>query len=329
MLNPNALRQQADSMLRRCPADPKKLVLLHAAVALGSAFVITALNFLLGRLIADTGGLSGLGMRSVLSTVQTLLELALAVALPFWEIGLVYAALGWARGNAVGVTDLMQGFRRCGAVLVMRLLQGWVFFFLGSAVFYFSSMVFLATPFSKPLLEIMEPMIGQELSAQQLEEFLTPELLASAAKVSTPLLVIFGCLFAVAALPLFYRLRFADLAVMDGHGPVKSLLGSVHLTRRHTWQLVRLDLSFWRFYLLQALCVAISYADTLLPALGVSLPLDPQVAFFLFYFIGAGCQFLLLWQYQAHVVTAYGVMYDHLSGHTALPGGDSPAAGPA
>lgn len=308
-VRPSVLRRQAEDMLQKAPYDPKRLVLIHASVALGASLLVTIVNYILNQQIAGTGGLSGMGLRSVLSTVQVVLELVILVGTPFWEFGLLFAVLGWARGEKADFQSLLQGFRRFGSVLALRLLRGGLFFLMAIAVIQLSSTVFLLTPFSESLMEVMEPVITASGDPQQLEAILTPQLLASAVEACIPLVLITGALYALLAIPVFYRLRFADFAVMDGAGAVSAMVQSVRFTQKKSLQLVKLDLSFWWFYLLQLLCVAISYGNIILPALGITFPFSEDTALFLFYVIGNLCQLLLLWQYQASVLTAYGLAY--------------------
>ncbi len=313
-LQPAALRRQGADLAQSSPYNPKRLVLLHTAVALGLALLITALNYILNLQIADTGGLAGLPLRTVLSTVQAVLELALVVALPFWEIGLLFAALNWTSGNPASPRDFWQGFRRAGSVLALRLITGVVFFILSFAAVNLCSTIFLFTPWAKPLLEMIEPILSQAaVNPQQASQLLTPEVLAQAARASIPLLILSAALFAAIAIPLFYRLRFAKFAVVSGAGGLRGIMHSVRLTQGNRLRIFQLDLSFWWFYLLQALCLVISYGDTLLPLVGITLPISEGGAFFLFYILGAACQGLLLWQYQAKVLTAYCLAYNQLS----------------
>lgn len=323
-IKPSALRYEARNALQNATYNPKRLVLLHAAIALGSSLLITLLNYVLNLQIAQTGGLSDMGLRLILTTIQVVLELVVMVGLPFWEIGLIFAALCWGRGEEVTFPSLLQGFRRFGSVLGLKLLQGGLFLLMGFVILNFSTTIFLLTPYSKPLLEILEPVIQTTANPQQMEVLLTPELIASAIEVSTPLLVIFGVLYILAAIPVFYRLRFSEFAVMDGSGSLSAMVQSVRATQKKSLQLVKLDLSFWWFYLLQLLCIAVSYGDTILGNLGIALPVSADAAFFLFYVLGALCQGLLLWQYQATVLTTYGLAYKAFEGRPLTPETQNP-----
>ena len=312
------LRRQAGQRLEKVQS-PKRLVLIHTAVALGATLLVTGLNWLLSKQIAGTGGLSGIGLRSVLATIQSLLELAVSVCLPFWEIGLLFAVLSWVDGKNAGVPHLLQGFRRLGAVLAMRLLRGGLFLALGIAIMNLSAIVFMLTPFSAPFLEYLEPIVQEATTPEQVQALLTPELVAEAAEMTLPLLVIFSVLYLAAAIPVFYRLRFADFGVMEGKGAVRALVQSARLTQGSTLQLMKLDLSFWWYYLLLGLCVAVSVGDTLLPGLGIALPFSQDAGFFLFYVLGTVCQGVLLWQCCGQVNTTYALAYRTLGQPPVMP----------
>lgn len=302
------LHRQAEARLQKAAYSPRRLVLIHSAISLGASLLVTFLNYLFSRQIAGTGGLGGLGARSVLSTVQSLLELVVMVVLPFWEIGLIRAALCWSREEPADFSALLAGFRRIGPVLRQKLFQGGLFVALAMALLQFSTTVFMLTPFSKGLGELLAPLY----QSSDPETLLTDAYMAQVGQAVLPFAVIFAVLYAVVAIPLFYRVRFSEFFVMDGNGAVKSIVESARITRRNVWQIVKLDLSFWWFYLLQLLCVAVSYGDSLLAAAGVSLPLSADTAFFLFYVLGAVCQLVLLWQYQAKVSTAYALAWQDM-----------------
>ena len=309
MLQQSVLHRQAGEQLQKAAYRPKKLVLIHTAVSIGSLLLVNVLSYLLSLLIDRTGGLSGMGIRSVLATIQSVFELGITVALPFWEIGLLYAALGWAKGDSSTPADLLAGFRRFGSVLGLRLLQGGMFFLLTFGIFNISYMIFLLTPFASPLISLLEPLIAQSSASGQLESVLTEELIATAGQACVPMFIIFGLLLAAAAIPLFYRVRFADFALMDGSRAAKSLVDSIKLTRKNCLQIAKIDLSFWWFYLLQVLSIAIGYTDSVLPLLGVTLPLSQEVSFFLFSSLSLLAQGLLVWRYQDVVLTTYGLAY--------------------
>ena len=66
MLQVSQLHNRANERLTQVE-NPKKIALIHTAIALGASFLLTLVGYLLSLEIADNGGLSGLGTRTVLS----------------------------------------------------------------------------------------------------------------------------------------------------------------------------------------------------------------------------------------------------------------------
>ena len=87
---------------------------------------------------------------------------------------------------------------------------------------------------------------------------------------------------------------------------------SNRIMRRNCWKLFRLDLDFWWFYALQILVTVLCYGDLLVEWLGIPLPIDKDVRFFLFYIVYALCQLALYTYAWGRVQTTYGVAYDVL-----------------
>ena len=138
MLNSQHLKQTArDTLL----GDYKRLALIHTAVALGVSLVVTLLHYYLNNQIGNTGGLSGLGARTVLETAQTVLQYVVNLALPFWEIGFLFAALQMARGQKAEVSSFLEGFRRFGPVLRLYLTRSLLFIGVGVASAYVSAFI--------------------------------------------------------------------------------------------------------------------------------------------------------------------------------------------
>ena len=102
-----ALRQEAARKLESAP-NRGKLVLLFASVSAGLSFAAGLVSMLLDSQIAGTGGLDGLQLRSVLSTVQAMLNILLLVFIPFWNLGYTSVALKLGREEAAAETDLLD-----------------------------------------------------------------------------------------------------------------------------------------------------------------------------------------------------------------------------
>ena len=181
--NLNTLPGRADRLLSQAPYSPKRLALLHAGVALGISLLATVLNLFLSRQIDATGGLAGMGLRSVLSTIQSVLELAGSLALPFWEMGIFAAAFLWASAQAAQPEVLPEGFRRFGPVLRLRLLQAILLVVLFMVLIYPSSFIFLLTPWAGPLLEHLQTLVSPDMTE------LTPQMLEAAAAYGQQLVI--------------------------------------------------------------------------------------------------------------------------------------------
>ena len=78
-------KNRARDTLNNAACDTQKLTLLHTGAALAVSLVLTLLNLLLNRQIDTTGGLAGIGTRSVLELLQSVLSLGSSIAIPFWN----------------------------------------------------------------------------------------------------------------------------------------------------------------------------------------------------------------------------------------------------
>lgn len=306
------LRREAELRLATARYSPRRLVLIHTAVSLGASLVLALLNLLFSHLIAQTGGLSGMGTRSMLQTAQAMLELAVNIALPFWNIGLTRAALCWARGESAEPPTLLEGFRLFRSVLRVKILTALVFLAIIIAVSNIGTILFMFTPFASPLMKALDP-IMQNAGTLDPEVFLSDEVMAQLGTAIIPFYIFFVALLAAIAIPVWYRIRFADFGVMDGNRARVSMLHSFRITKNKAFAIFKIDLHFWWFYLLQLLTVVLCYGDSILGALGIALPMSEELAYVLFYAVGIVCQGILLWYYQAKVSAVYGLAYETLS----------------
>ena len=310
MLRPSALRHQAAQHLERSAYSPKKLVLLHTALALGSFLLTALINYLLSLQIADTGGLGGLGTRSVLSTLQSCLQLSQVVLLPFWQVGYTFVTLKFARKEAAAPTDLCRGFGLFLPMLRLLLLQGLLYLGIGFVASQLGSFLFMLTPWAAPMMEAtMEIMYGSGSV-----EDMTYAMEKMMAEAAVPLMICSAIVFIAAAAPFFYRFRQAQLILLDEpeKGALYAMRTSWQRMRGSCMALFRLDLSFLWFYLLDLLVTLICYADWLLASLGVTLPVDPTLAFFSTFILYLVAQLVLYWWRKNEVSTTYAVFYDAL-----------------
>lgn len=287
----------------------RKIVFIHTLVSVGLMLLLTVADYILMDKVNETSGLAGIGSRAILETLRTILQYVGMILLPFWELGLVFASLRMARGQQVSTYALKEGFRRFWTALRLMLLRLVLCLVAGIAAMQVSLTTFLYTPLSDRLTALVAPFAEKGSDVQTIfQEIPFHEIQAAV----LPALILFAVLFLGLLIPVLYRVRFADFAVMDGAGAFASLLSSNRRMKRNCFKLLRVDLQFWWFYLLEVLVVVLCYGNTLLQALGVTLPLSEGAGFFLFYGLYALCQLGLHSLFRGRVQTTYAAIYDDL-----------------
>lgn len=314
ILNSRELKTRAKEKLSGAACNHKKLALIHTGIALGAHILVVLLQLYLNHQIGSTGGLAGLGTRTILETIQMVLQYAVNLALPFWEVGFLFAALKWARGEQAGFPHLAEGFRRFGPVLRLYLLEGLIFIGVGMISMYAGAFLFSITPFSASMQKLLLPVVESggsiEAAYAALEALPFEELL----QMFLPALILIGVLFGVLALVLHYRFRMAQFLVMDqpGTGALMALLVSSHMTKYRRMKLFRLDLSFWWFYVLVALSGVAMYADVLLGYAGMELAVSAEALWIGSYLLGCLIQLVVYWQFYGYVQTTSAIAYEEL-----------------
>lgn len=305
------LMRKGDEAVSGASFDPKKLILLYAGASSAVMLLVTAASFILQSQIAGTGGLSGLSMRSMLETAIQVLQLAVNLLLPFWSFGYLSCILRMTRGQRFGLDGLLEGFRNFGPVLRLFLLRSGYFLLLALLCLYPSMMIFLWTPLSAEFQAIITPL------ADQINTGLLPDdaTLTAATNAMVPMLVIYGLLFLVIAGPKYYNYRMADYCLLDNPkaGALAAIRRSTVMLYKNRLELLKLDLRFWWFYLLDGLTVALCYADTLLAMVGIPLPLSTEVSYFLFYVLYLVSQLGLYVWARNQVECTYAAAYECLN----------------
>lgn len=306
--NPKAFTDAAGEALDHA-RDNRKIVALWAGVSLGISLLSSLLNFVLQGQIDTTGGLSGIGLRSILSTLQSILGMGNALFIPFWSLGYTSAVLGFARKQPVTSHTLLNGFRRFGSGFRLMLLKFLLFILLAVFGIYIAAMFLAMTPLAEPVYAVMEANLEAVMS-YNIDDALAAEMLTAMA----PMLLCCTVISFLIVIPVFYKLRMADYLVMDEPpmGALACALGSRQLMRGNCMSLLRLDLRFWWFYLLSILTTVLCYGDVLLAFLGVQLPISASAAFFAFYIASLLANFAVLYFHGNRVYTAYAAFYDTL-----------------
>lgn len=320
-LNPRLLKETAARQLEQAAYNPKKLVLVHTGVFIGLNLAVNLLNLVLNNQIGTTGGLSGMGLRSILQTVQTLLGYFSAFFSPFWAAGFLFAAISIFRSAEVGPKSFLRGFTRFGRILSFTLWQ--VLLLVSSCIvlMYVTCFLYMLTPFSKEATDLINQAIAENshaLTQGALDLSLFPMEEITAAMM--PMMIFYG--IAALALTTFisYQLRLGTFLLIEGinRGAFGAILVSAGLMRGHKWQMFKLDLSFWWYHGLELLFTIVLYLDLLLPMLGIPLPFDQTIMYFICLAAYGILELILHYWKKADVEVVYAAAYDAIY-QEALP----------
>ena len=305
----------ADSLLHTPGAG--KLVAIWAGVAAAAALLTSLFTLLLETQISDTGGLAGMELRSFLSTAQLALGLFTSIALPFWALGHTAACLEISRTQTARLSTLTEGFRRFGPALRFFLLQTVIYVVLAIVSLNISSILFSFTPFAGQAMNLMLPLMENPTGTG--DPMADAALLGSATEAIIPAIGMWGVVFMVLCIPTFYRLRLAQLRLVDAPacGALAALFFSIQHMRHNCIKLFLLDLRFWWCYLGELAVVVLCYGDILLPMLGVSLPMDSQVGAMVFYVVSILAQAGLYILAKNRLAVTYAGFYDRVTGQNA------------
>lgn len=297
------LKQNADETLASASYSPNRLVLIHTTAALALSLVLMALSEALSGSMGSAGGLSGMGTQSVLATAQVVLQMVSVIITPFWTAGMVHAALGYARQKPVTPGSLLEGFRRWKPILSSTLLIGLRYIGVAFIATYLAGQLIMFTPFAVPLYKA-----SMELSTNPTAD-ITALLGDSLYAMSAVYMGLFLIVFALLALPVFYRYRMVPYLIMDaqGMGGFRAMLTSREMMRKKRMWLFKVDLSFWWFYLAEigigALC-----CGHLLP----NLPMSEDVAYWVFQLAAMLGQLALYYFAKPKLEVTYARCYEAL-----------------
>lgn len=309
-----AIHETAQNALNRAN-NPGLVILVYAIICCALSLGSTVLSALLSDRISGTGGLGNIGLRSVLSTGQSVLPLVNVIVTACLDLGYHTAVLSITRGFEATPKILGNGFRHFGVILRTMLLQGAVYCIAGMGAMYLSSFIFMATPFAEDFLAVMEPHLAS-FSGVDSALALDDATVMAAANAMIPMMWIMLAVCLVVMVPIYYRFRMVSFCLADDprKGALYALTKSRWLMRRNCFALFRLDLSMWWFYLAQILINLVCYGDLLLPLMGVSFPWSDTVSYYLFYVLSLALQMVLYYFGMNRVYAAYAVAYDALQG---------------
>ncbi len=293
--------------------NARQIILVYTAVCCGLSLVVTLLTVFFSDRIAGTGGLGSIGLRSVLSTGQSVLPLIQTIVTTCLGLGYHIAILTITRGYEAGPRVLLQGFRHWGPLVRSILLQAFVYLAIGFFAANLSSLLFLMSPLSADFLEIMEPVMAN-MTVMDMGLVLDDATLMAATETMMPMVWIMLAVFLLLFIPIYYRFRMITFCLAENprKGALAAMAKSCHLLRRNCFALFRLDLSLWWYYLAQFFLMLLCYGDVILPMLGVVFPWSSTVSFYVFYLLSLALQAALYYFAMNRVNAVYAVAYDAL-----------------
>ncbi len=312
-MNLRNIREIKDLASRRLEESSaqKQIVVIYAALALGLTALVTVLNHVLNLQIDNFGGLSNLGKKTMLSSVQSMLPLAQSVLAMCLDVGYVAAMLRIARGMYTSPQTLRLGFDRFWVLLRCSVCKGLLLTGVSFISMYAGVVIFLLTPFSESALEIVTPLVSQ-MSLLDSAVMIDDAAYSQLVQAMTPCFVIGGVMLLILGGPMFYSFRMVNYVIIDkpGMGALMALRESKKMMRGNRLQLLKLDVSLWWYYLAAAVATVICYGDALLPMVGVELPVSETVAFFGFYALYLAASFCVHYFLRNRAEVCYAIAYD-------------------
>lgn len=311
--NRRAIHSRAAEVLSQAGQTEKQLILVFCGITTLMSLLSLAVSYILDLQIAETGGLSNIGLRTVLSTVQSFLPIAQIVVSVCMGFSYQQNILRIARGGCGDYRTLGQGFLHCGVLLRLSLLEGLIYFAIGFVSVQLSSIIFAMTPYAAAYFAVMEPVLDSvsSLGTIPVLDEATADAILDAC---LPAVWIFLGLFLLLSVPVFFRYRLSRLVLADDPrtGAFAALRKSRTLLRRRCMELLKLDFSLWWFYLMQVLIAMVLYADLLLPLMGISLPWNEDTVLFMVNIASLTLQFAVYYIALNRVNVAYALFYDAL-----------------
>lgn len=285
--------------------DPKKVVLVYAGIVALSSLVVTVVQDLLDSQISQTGGIQNIGTRSMLTTADTVLTIAQLLLVMCLTLGYTGSMLRIARGQYASPNSLKAGGERIWVLLRTRLLQMLIMTAAAFALCFLVVNVCLLTPLSNRVIAVMGTVSAEELLSNGLA-------LIALYSAMLPIILI----YLVALVPLLWYFsctyRMVDYLLIDR--PQLGAFGVLRESRRmmqgNMKMMLRVDLSFWWYYLLQALVSVLIYLNMVLAPFAIGLP--PEVLYWGTVVLYLAADFALRYFFSNKVAVTYALIYDSL-----------------
>lgn len=315
------LRSQAKEKLESAQ-DAARIAFVYAAVIVGASLAVNLIRMLLTHQISQYGGLSNMGLRSILSTVQTMLPIILNFLLMCLGLGFTGTMLRISRGQYASLNSLKIGFARFWVLLRAVLLQGGLYLLAAVAAYMISMQIFFLTPLARGLVAVVEPAM-QSTGGDILKVLENPAVLDQLITSMIPLYILMGVLFLAVAAPIYYRYRMVNYLILDEPrmGALLAMHTSRMLMRGNCMKYFKLDVSMWWYYAASILSLFICYGATILMLLGVEFSMSPIMISLIFFSVYLAVTFLITAFLQPHVEVVHALAYETLKPRPQPQGG--------
>ena len=302
-----ALRRLTDA------GQAKRIAAIYAGVTLGLSALVTILGLVLEAMMSGATGLGGMGRRTILSSVQSMLPWVVGLITMCVELGYQATMLRVARGQYASPQTLRLGFDRFWVLLRCILLEGVILFAIAFGGIYIATMLFMLTPFSGRVMEVLSPVL-ENVTLLSPEMVLDEALYDQLMQAMIPAFVMCAIVVAAAAIPVLYRLRMARFVIIDkpGIGALAALRESRKMMKGNCLRLVKLDMSLWPYYIGCVFASLLCYGDVLLPMMGVRFPWSDTVSYYLFLALYLAVQFAVYYFLRNQAEVAYSIAYDSI-----------------
>lgn len=302
-----ALRRLTDA------GQAKRIAAIYAGVTLGLSALVTILGLVLEAMMSGATGLGGMGRRTILSSVQSMLPWVVGLITMCVELGYQAAMLRVARGQYASPQTLRLGFDRFWVLLRCILLEGVILFAIAFGGIYIATMLFMLTPFSGRVMEVLSPVL-ENVTLLSPEMVLDEALYDQLMQAMIPAFVMCAIVVAAAAIPVLYRLRMARFVIIDkpGIGALAALRESRKMMRGNCLRLAKLDISLWPYYIGCVFASLLCYGDVLLPMMGARFPWSDTVSYYLFFALYLAVQFAVYYFLRNQAEVAYSIAYDSI-----------------
>jgi len=293
----------------------KQLALLSVGVMVAANLFLLLVGELISSLMQDATGLAMLGKRTTLLTIQSLLEFAVSVALPFWGYGFYKAAMFVSRKAEPNKKTLLWGFQKFWPLL--RLLALELAIGIGYALLATvgATMLYMMTPWAARVMAQIEPALIQATTLtndpEALNALMEP-VVAEMMKGMWPMYLLIVMALGALLIPWLYKLRLAPYHILDGeNSALKAMAISQQEMYGNKFSFFKLDLCWWWYYGLLALAVSPLYV--------YAYTGGSNGLFWVLTLVSYGLQLVIQWQFLPRVQTSYALAYDQLKSKTDNP----------